>query len=495
MGMEAPEFSLANSAVCAAWDPELELQVGLIDNDVIVQDQVGDEADQAITEVDIEEDGAVTDDGIDLGWVTSSSAVMTVKHIFSGVSNGDNYSVSGPDSTKGSGKPLTMDRKDEDTADTDENAAYRPGIWIARNDDRELTVADATDPNPSACVEEGTYADTVGANHRPDNCFRVRVVGDATAKNPKLSNYLDGYTVEVAAADSEVAWGKVEWEDDPFADLECEPITFVAADQLDICAMFEEEVDRVVADGWSSIPAGFVDSFGNATLRTKPRTSEGNADTTNGSVLNAWLLRTAVANRKPDRFKTLWFDDNLDGKIKNDSAKYLITYWVDGRAFLPASGTLNDLYNDNEASGNAEYIWQYFVDEDDDPVYGDVGKVDLYSRTADTTDDSDTLFTGPDTADEKIKPDGMADNYQGRAAEKCDPDDGGKDACDAEWSEDFEVLFEDGIFGCSTTRSVTVSCEWDAQGQLQANPPDVADPDLFTGPTNNRYNFLRCIAN
>ena len=116
---------------------------------------------------EIEADGIEGDDGIDLGWVTSSGAVMTVKHIFSGVSNGDNYSVSGPDSTKGSGKPLTMDRKDEDTADTDENAAYRPGIHIAGNDDLELTVADATDPNPSACVEEGTYAETIGGNHRP----------------------------------------------------------------------------------------------------------------------------------------------------------------------------------------------------------------------------------------------------------------------------------------------------------------------------------------
>ena len=93
----------------------------------------------------------------------------------------------------------------------------------------------------------------------------------------------------------------------------------------------------------------------------------------------------------------------------------------------------------------------------------------------------------------------MADNYQGRAAEKCDPDDGGNDACDAEWSEDFEVLFADGIFGCSTTRSVTVSCEWDAQGQLQANPPDVAIPNLVApnpiGPGGNYYNFVRCTAN
>ena len=31
---------------------------------------------------------------------------------------------------------------------------------------------------------------------------------------------------------------------------------------------------------------------------------------------------------------------------------------------------------------------------------------------------------------------------------------------------DYEVLFADGIFGCTTTRMVTISCEWDAQGEL-----------------------------
>ena len=228
----------------------------------------------------------------------------------------------------------------------------------------------------------GTYAETVGANHRPDNCFRVRVVGDATAKNPKLSNYLDGYSVEVAAADSEVAWGKVEWDPDPFKDLECEPMTFMAADQIDICAMFEDEVDQALAEGWRSIGSDFGDSLGDTLIRGKPRLSQGNAPTTDGSVLNAWLLHTAAANRKPDRFKTLWFDDNLDDKIKNDSAQRLVLYDItDGTAFAPSSGSLNDLYDDNGAADNAAYIWQYFVDEDNDPVYGDVGKVDLYSRT------------------------------------------------------------------------------------------------------------------
>ena len=249
MGTEVPELSVANSPVCAAWDPELELQVGLIDNDVVDRD---DDQDDVNDEEGFDD---TADDGIDLGWVTSSSAVMTVKHIFEGVPNGENYTVSGPDSAKGSDEPLKMSKRTDDNNMDTENIAYRPGILIDRpgadppGPPPEAKVADAE--AVSACVEEGTYAETVGANHQPDNCFRVRVGGDATAKNPKLSNYLDGYTVEVAAADSEVAWGKVEWDPDPFEDLECESMTFMAADQLDVCAMFEDEVDQAVAAGWA----------------------------------------------------------------------------------------------------------------------------------------------------------------------------------------------------------------------------------------------------
>ena len=86
----------------------------------------------------------------------------------------------------------------------------------------------------------------------------------------------------------------------------------------------------------------------------------------------------------------------------------------------------------------------------------------------------------------------MADNYQGRNAEKCDPDDGGDDACDAAWSEDYDILFADGTFGCTTTRMVTISCTWDAQGLMKSNPPDEANPDLTA--TGNIGNFAKCTA-
>ena len=125
------------------------------------------------------------------------------------------------------------------------------------------------------------------------------------------------------------------------------------------------------------------------------------------------------------------------------------------------------------------------IDEDDDPVYGDFGKVDLYSRTTAGADDeaSDTLCKeegGTGCGDgQGPEPDGMADNYQGRDAEACDPDDGGDDACDAAWSMDWDVTFADGTFGCVTTRPVTISCTWDAQGQILSNPPDTAGPNLL----------------
>ena len=330
-------------------------------------------------------------------------------------------------------------------------------------------------------------------------------------KNQSCPHYLDGYRVEVAAADSEVAWGKVEWDPDPFEDLECESMTFVAADQIDVCAMFEDEVDQATAAGWGVSDPVTGARGGRVGLYSSTRESAGNADSTNGSVLYAWTA--LVTDAKPDRFKTLWFDDNLDGKIKDESAARFVLGPdelgpANANITLPA---MNDLYDDNMITpgtdgiglSNSESLWQHLTDEDRDPVYGDFGKVDLYSRTTAGADDepSDTLCTVAGGAgcgdDQEPEPDGMADNYQGRKAEKCDPDDGGEDACDAEWSRDFEVLFADGLFGCTTTRTVTVSCVWDAQGQLAPNPPDIASPDLRLQDAPglywlNRDNFARC---
>ena len=44
-----------------------------------------------------------------------------------------------------------------------------------------------------------------------------------------------------------------------------------------------------------------------------------------------------------------------------------------------------------------------------------------------------------------------------------------EEACDAAFEMDFEVFFTDGTFGCETTREVTVTCEWDSQGDLDGD--------------------------
>ncbi len=78
----------------------------------------------------------------------------------------------------------------------------------------------------------------------------------------------------------------------------------------------------------------------------------------------------------------------------------------------------------------------------------------------------------------RTHPDGKADNYASTDdARACSNADG--DGCDAEWSETFEVLFADGVFGCTTKRAVTVSCEWDADGEMGRAWPGPRRPPRF----------------
>ena len=430
-GMDRPDFSIEDSPVCAGWDPTLELQVGLIDNDVFADtDDANNIYSDGDTQIDADER---KDDGIDIGWVTTSSAHMTVKHHFEGVAKGQNFNVSSNDQSRSSGdRPVDMDRSDDNNTIVD-NQAYRGAIRINQND-----TVDTVEASVPACVPESegsfSYAETIGANHRPDSCFRLTAVGGV--------NYLSGYSVELAAKDSEVSWGDVDWEDEPFADLECNSVTFVASDMVDVCDMFEAEVDQAYGTyGW-----GGRFSVVNVEL--------GDADALTGKI-RTWTAALPAAS--PDRFKTLWFDDNLDDKIHTRASDV-----TNGR------GGPNDIYNDNGDENsttvnkdetasvnenNLTVIWQNFHDADSDPRYGDIGKVDLTGADR----------VGGTAGNDRMNPDGVADNYTADARPCSDADGEG---CDAEWSNDYEVLFADGAFGCTTTRMVTVTCEWDAQGGL-----------------------------
>ncbi len=463
----APEITLADSAVCAAWDPDLELQVGRIDNDFHgINASNGNPFDPAIH---------ADDDGVDIGWVSSSHVAMSVKHKFVGVENGKNYSVSGPDAPKGSNKPLPMDLKD--------NAGWGAGI-------RFLKVPDAggkaVKQAKLAELCEGTgYSAAAGGVHKPAGCFRI-AMGDTVlgaASGPaqfSLANYLYGYSVEVSAKDSSVAWGKVKWKEDPFKDLKCEPMTFMAADQVDVCELLEAEVDQALAKGW-----------GDVMLKTEGTGATTSASgTTNGGVkLRNWEVKAKSAT--PARFKRLFFDDNLNGKVlRTDTGPHYPGTTATG---------LQDLYHwtGDNIKGTAQtavrknrrdVIWMTLLDGDGDPTMGDFGKVDLYGKDS----------TPATSANDKKLPDGKADNFPSPDdAEMCTNADNDADdeICDAKWEMDYEVKFGIGTFsGCEATRTVTISCEWDAQGLMADNPPDTIDGDLSKDSGKNVANFAKCTA-
>ena len=499
-GPVAPMLSIANSKMCTEWDPTVEIQVGKVDNDVIAPDS-GEEA----------TDGVNTNDGIDLGIVTSSSLKMNAKHIFSGVSGGTNSettveAASGSNKTHGMKAVSGAIRVDGDNVDT----------------------PDATETDFVVC--DNTYAteDVSAKADRPAGCFRLVGPGAMGRDDAKGPDYLAGWSIELSPLGADVGWGNVDWETNPFEDLECgasEPI--MVADHVDICDMFDTEVDMATGKGW------------------KPEVVFGE----NNQVI-MWAAGATASTGQERMFKTVWFDDNLNGKIKKDAtdaaqAARVTALAASGVTDAPPTNGLHDLYNQNGGTSNIQKIWELLTDSDGDLVAsaGDLGKVDLLSddddpKTADNettialeacgsgvtwrattaaqiatgcggTDGTDGTAAAPVEGSVKTNPDGNADNYVNAADSVafsdfrgCSEDDGGDDAdgseCDATWENEVEILFADGTFGCSTTRMITVTCEWDADGGMAQGRnalPDAADLNSAADNTdNNRANFIKCSA-
>ena len=465
-GMDPPVPTIEDSPICTAWDPMVEIQVGKIDNDVA----------EAVAD-----DGTADNDGVDLGIVTSSSIEMTVTHIFSGVAKGTN-SETKTTAAKGSNKALAM-------------KAVSGVITVDSGGD---TPDDLTD---DVVVCDNTY-DTGDITDRPKGCFRLigpGAMGRADSKTgaPNGPDYLSGYSLQLTPSGAGVTWGRVDWDDDPFEDLTCDSMTMMVSDEVDICGMFEDEVDYAIGEGWS--PEVVFDATNRVVMWRAPAENSG-ANTAADGV---------AATAKGKNFKTLWFDDDLDGKIMNANSRRPT---VDGSVGGTASNTKHDLYNQNGGTDNAniEMIWEHLTDVDGDLTAGDLGKVDLVS----SSDDEDTANVNEQT--DPGNPDGKADNYETRDAAgntgtpivgaddyyKCTEDDGGDDddgtICDATWVREADITFADGTFGCTTTRSVTITCKWDADGGMAVGRNALPGTDYnlndSTAATYAYSNFLKCEA-
>ena len=395
-GMDAPTIDITNSAACQGWEPTVELEVGFVNNEVDTSTDTGNQ--DAM-------------DGVDIGWRTSSNVAMTVKHHFMGVANGTNMTVAGPDAGMGTSVALTMTN-----ADVAANK-YAPALIQGPGADNDIN---ETADNTLVCAGTGATdpygGSTASALDMPEQCFRVNTRGSTK------TNYLGGYSIELAAKNSSVMWGKIAWE--AFEDLTCDSKTFAAADEVDVCDLFEDEVDAALAKKWGAVSYSLVNATGG--------TAAGNAT----DRVSA-LASNAPASATSTQFATVWFDNNGNGKATVD------------------------LYADTDtdtAGVQRPDLTFELLDDDNDQKFGDFGKVDFAGR-----DPDDTTSSSTDDGSWEFKSDGKPDAAN---TDKCTDDDGG-DGCDAEFSEMVDIAIASGsALGCKTTRTVTITCSWDADGEM-----------------------------
>ena len=538
----APDITIADSAACSGFEADFRVNVGAVRNA-----------------------GLNLPMGVDLGWSYTTTASAKVTHVVAGAGN---LKVDGGTVGRTSARrSLAVQR----------TATSGPNFGGAVNTDWEnvgttgygvsdLTVttsgpvrngadncffgtnADLEDHddtagwNPTASVSDwGSYATfgdprNSGNLRRPESCMRV-ITDDTTScdaasgtgcAGATRGNYLEGYSLEVQPQAS-VTWAgsRVNWPrgQDPFEDLDCAGVTVEAADQVDICELFEEEVDRYWGRGRiADIAADTQWGEGSEEFRLRP------------ILLNDYHAHRAVvaiqmARNKPisptgrpanpldsrylyrptgSRFLSLWLSET--GRPADDVDR------MTGGAARPAGidGTAQDrdLYYPSRAHAfqwatslvpfgfvESSHVTRYdpgrrgvhtdaegpvaqraiitfaLFDQDSNTLHGDLGKVDL-DRNG-TADNGLTLST---------------------AHKRCSPADGGvagaagqNTACDAENVElEGEVTFvmNKDSMTCPVTREVSITCDWDADADEGRYFSDV---QLLNQEQEVRY-FLSCEA-
>ena len=375
-------------------------------------------------------------------------------------------------------------------------------------------------------VDWGTYSlfgnpGTTSTVQRPSGCFQI-LVDDTTGCSNRYgtncrgathANYLEGYTLEIQPQAS-VTWAgsRVNWPrgDDPFEDLDCAGVTVNAADQVDVCELFEEEVDRYWGQGQVA-DVGERSDFGtgSAEWRLRPIIADGLYEATR-TLIALQVARNApapaglrgadndthnpryIARPLRSRFLSLWLSDTgttafttrdadrvttnlgmdrtrLDRDLYYPGPNHAFQEWLNLEPFgIGVESSAAAVYNigDDGGSTGGEAAQRGIItfplfDDEHHKLEGDFGKTDF--------DDN-----------------GMADNFASdfwKRDRACDTTDGGDRRCDVDGvSFEGEVTFvmSRDTMKCAETREVSVTCDWDADGDRgRYTNFNVANADKF----------------
>ena len=366
-------------------------------------------------------------DGLDLGWHYMSSLDVDIEH--------DLAVVSGEGSAKKSSslKSLAMSSigKIELGREDDENNQ----IYYALSVSPDETITGATDGanvdvgscQPADHADLWDYNDNlVSRVSKPDDCFRI------TVDHGLERNYLDAYTVTFAPKGADVAWGEIAWED--WEDLTCASESWEAMEQVDVCAMFADEVDNLPAPTAVAMVTTDADS-------TEQTNIVDNQLTLAGFNLN---FKDAGDNRH--QFTAMWYArKKSDGKAEMPPPNLYAAVADDA-----TTAAVDEAHTADRVSGYNGTAWVKTIDKDYDPMYGDLGKVDT---------------GGDDKADNFVEADD---------SNACTADDGGSakgavnngTLCNASQTIETSVTFPLGLgYGCDPIEvEYTLTCDWNARG-------------------------------
>ena len=533
----APEITVADSAVCSGFEADFRADVGAVRNA-----------------------GLSLPMGLDLGWSYTTTASAKVTHVFDGVGS---LKVDGGTISRTSARralkvqrtatsgPIFGGKLDEDW-DTygDESFGVHnltvTTVGPVRNGEDDCffrTSADLDEHDVAGWTSDaylsdwGSYATfgnprTTSGPRRPESCMRI-ITDDTTGcdeasgtgcTGATRGNYLEDYSLQIQPQ-AGVTWAgsKVKWPSgqDPFEDLDCAGVTVEASDQVDVCQLFEEEVDRYWGRGriadlgraqdWGEgssefrVRAILLEQYGafrnlvalqvarnmpivpnNGRPSTNPRDPDYLYRPAGSRFLSLWLSESGRPPRKKSA-DPAWRPPGMDGSLQDRDLYYPSRFHAFERHLIVEpfgffGGTRTAQYDigrhghtvwaTNGPAAQRGLVTLAVLNEDGNPIHGDFGKVDLNG-------------------------DGEADNRHREPYRKCSSSDGGtsvnRNLCDSEGVElEGEVTFvmnKDSQI-CPVTREVSLTCNWDADGDRRRYMRDVAD---FNHPDEVRY-FLSCEA-